>query len=173
MSAHQRAKSARTRTSRQTTTKQIQWQRVRMLQAEQRAQQWQSQNTACGARTLHLHDNAVAVLQQHDVHQLRSEECREWACEDRQKPLADVQHAGNAVLLQVACQLGVMPRKQPLKLCHFMLEPFLDMRVLNSWKARCSGMYIRRMPARNPMPWQYPTGISVKLYALSRLKSSS
>lgn len=51
------------------------------------------------ATRANLHDYPVAVLEQHDIYELSSEERREWAGKDRQQPLADVQHAGDAVLL--------------------------------------------------------------------------
>jgi hypothetical protein len=58
----------------------------------------------------HLHDYPVAILQQHDVYELCSEERRERACKHCQQPLAHIQHAWDAVLLEVACKAWMVAR---------------------------------------------------------------
>lgn len=72
-----------------------------------------------GAR---LQDDAVAVLDEHDVHELRGEVRGEGARKAREQPLRDVEDAGHAVLLQVAREARVVALDEPVEHGHLVLE---------------------------------------------------
>ena len=79
--------------------------------------------TGLGAQlSAHLEDDAVAVLHEHDVHELRCEVRGEGARKACEQPLRDVQDARHAVLLQVARQARVVALDEPVEHGHLVLE---------------------------------------------------